>query len=85
VVSTGAATLAVCKCTSAQAATAGTTMTKTPAAFDLKSAVNTDVVAVLSDTPADYTLASGNRIGLKSSATTAGMIGGMITIKMRRA
>jgi hypothetical protein len=49
-------------------------MTKTPAAFDLQSAADTTVTAVLTDTAADLLLAAGDRIGLKYSASTAGLV-----------
>lgn len=85
VASTGAATLQVCKCTSAQAATAGVAMHKTPSTLDMQTTADTNLpVTALSDTASDYTLAAGDRIGLKSSASTAGLIGGIITIKMKR-
>lgn len=80
--STGAATLTVTKCTGTQAPTAGTAMTSDT--FDLQGTVNTVLSGSLSATAADYTLADGNRIGLKLSASSAGLDGGVVTIVMKR-
>lgn len=79
---TGVATVNFTKCTGTTAPDSGTEMLTS--AIDLHSTADTVAVGSLSSTPSDLTLASGDRIGIKYSASTAGMVGGVVTIKMKR-
>lgn len=78
-----AVTAQVMKCTGTQAPSAGTAMTT--GTFDLKGTVETIQTGALSATPAHYTLADGNRIGLDVTGTLTSLAGGVITIHMKRA
>lgn len=78
-----AVTLMVDKCTTTDAPGAGTDMIQ--AVIDLKGTANTTQTGTLSATPADYTLADGDRIAVDVSGTLTSLAGGVLVIHMKRA
>ena len=72
------------KLTSTTAPGSGTTCMKAPSGgFDLTATINTVQSATLSDAASDYTLASGNRLGVVYGGTAGSRVGD-ITIFLKR-
>lgn len=77
----GAVTLAVKKCTATQAPSAGTAVHTGTA--DLKGAANTVQTLTLSATPADLTLAAGDRLAIDVTGTLTTLAGGIVVVALR--
>lgn len=78
-----AVTLMVDKCTGTEAPGSGTDMIQST--LDLKGTANTVQTGTLSATPADYTLADGDRIAIDVSGALTTLAGGIVVIHMKRA
>ena len=77
-----AVTLMIDKCTTTDAPGSGTDMIQST--LDLKGTANTVQTGTLSATPADYTLADGDRIAIDFGGTLTTLAGGVVVIHMKR-
>jgi hypothetical protein len=75
-------TLMIEKCTGTTATGSGTDILQ--AAFDLKGTANTEQWGTLSATPADYTLAAGDKLVFDFTGATTALAGGAVTITIQQ-